>query len=256
MTVSRLPVPDSFGKRPGCSDRCRVLHALVSGESFRRWIEWHDVEAHEAYMRDASESHVVGVGPLMLDRRLHIVDVGGVPVHLSHNECSLLAALIERPDDLRSYQSLMSAVWGSVEYTSHHVLVLAQRLRRRLGTYRWMIRTYVGAGLMLVTEPPEPVRSVPPLARRVHPPDPSRGRRESLGPRARAILTFLERTQGRRGTLARAAVEVYGRNTAKIRANLRASAAGITLPDLAVLSDVGAPPGYGWIWIEDREPEP
>ncbi len=78
---------------------------------------------------------VLRVGELTLDPLTRAVRVGGLPVHLSAKEFSLLQALAEDPTRVRSKNELLRDVWGYVSIgQTRTVDAHACRLRRKLGS--------------------------------------------------------------------------------------------------------------------------
>lgn len=72
-------------------------------------------------------------GDLLVDAVHHRVEVNGVPVELTPTEFRLLATLAASPNEVRSYTSLLTEVWGP-EYADDidFLRVYVWRLRKKL----------------------------------------------------------------------------------------------------------------------------
>jgi DNA-binding response OmpR family regulator len=75
------------------------------------------------------------VGPVMLDRDLRRVEVGGSPVKLTFSEFELLAQLMSRPGNAFNRQELLRAIWGDSAYRDPRAIdVHIRHLREKLET--------------------------------------------------------------------------------------------------------------------------
>jgi DNA-binding winged helix-turn-helix (wHTH) protein len=235
-------------KRPGCSEFCWKKPALVSGEHDKRLIEVHDVDAHEAYARALSVTPVIETGPLVIDRRMCTATVCGQRIHLMAREYGLLLALAESLGSMCSREHLLARAWGSGYEHDYHVLrVTVARLRGKLGSARNLIETNLMHGYVLhavtagADAPTGPLLS-PGLT--VYVPRPG------LGPRQEELLRILQAVPDHRLSVASAAAQVFGFNSADTRHRVRDSASGIKRP-VVVKERLGPLPGGGEIWIEE-----
>ena len=79
---------------------------------------------------------VLGVGPLVLDRRRRELQVRRRPVVLTFSEYQVVEALMSRPGELFSRQELLRAIWGDSAYRDPrgidvHIRHLREKLEER-----------------------------------------------------------------------------------------------------------------------------
>jgi DNA-binding response OmpR family regulator len=79
---------------------------------------------------------VLGVGPLVLDRRRRELQVRRRPVALTFSEYQVVEALMSRPGELFSRQELLRAIWGDSAYRDPrgidvHIRHLREKLEER-----------------------------------------------------------------------------------------------------------------------------
>ena len=79
------------------------------------------------------EEEVLRVGAVELDRLARRCHVEGREVELTRREFDLLAALMQRPDRVRTREELLQLVWGTTFLNEKTVDVHVASLRRKLG---------------------------------------------------------------------------------------------------------------------------
>ncbi len=91
-------------------------------------------------------------GPILLDQRLHRVDVGGRPVELTRREFTLLECLLRHPGQVLSRDQLLDYAWPlGGEVTHNTVEAYVHLLRSKLGPDAGArILTVHGAGYRMV----------------------------------------------------------------------------------------------------------
>jgi two-component system, OmpR family, alkaline phosphatase synthesis response regulator PhoP len=98
-----------------------------------------------------SNTHVLTLGDVTLNRETHDVTIGGRSVDLTAKEFDLLAYFLSNPGAVLSRDVLLDRVWG-VEYPggTRTVDVHVAQLRRKLGCPE-LIRTLRGSGYKAVS---------------------------------------------------------------------------------------------------------
>jgi DNA-binding response OmpR family regulator len=98
---------------------------------------------------------VLGLGPLVIDRRTRRVSVSGTELDLTQKEFDLLALLAEDPEAVCPRMRILEEVWDPHWYGPTKTLdVHIATLRKKLGHPEW-IETVRGVGFRLrVTEDP------------------------------------------------------------------------------------------------------
>ena len=104
-------------------------------------------------------SHVLNVSRLQLARAELTVRIDSGPeIHLTPNECSVLALLMSTPGRTVPSEQLLAKVWGDGSRSTHQMLKqLIYRLRQKLEAdpaAPALIVTTPGAGYRLVADPP------------------------------------------------------------------------------------------------------
>ena len=107
-----------------------------------------------ALRRRAGSGDTLTLGPLVIDRVAHRVEVRGTEIPLTPKEYGLLHHFVTRPGEVVSRTELLAKVWGmDFDPGSNVVDVSIARVRRKLerfdGTPR--IETVRGVGFMLVS---------------------------------------------------------------------------------------------------------
>ena len=105
-----------------------------------------------ARLRDTTDGDpaVLAAGPVRLDLRTRLADVGGRSVELTSREFALAETFLRHPGQVLSREQLLSHVWGyDFDPGSNVVDVYVRYLRRKLGDD--VIQTVRGMGYRLVT---------------------------------------------------------------------------------------------------------
>ena len=96
---------------------------------------------------DYADSERLKVGPLVIDRAAHEVEVEGRPVQLTHQEYALLEFLARHRGRVFSRQQLLERVWGVDYYGgSRTVDIHVRRLRMKLAAGAEPLETVRGVG--------------------------------------------------------------------------------------------------------------
>ena len=97
-----------------------------------------------------AEDATIELPGIRIDGRSHLVEVAGIPVHLTPTEYRLLRRLAERPGALLSHADLLVGAWGPGYRDDHHLLrATIRNLRAKLDTAapgRRFIETEYGLG--------------------------------------------------------------------------------------------------------------
>jgi len=94
-----------------------------------------------------TDSPVIHLGDLRIDKAAHRVTVGGAEVQLTSLEFKLLVTLVSRQNRVQTRSVLLSDVWGiDADITSRTVDTHVKRLREKLGSAGQYIETVRGVG--------------------------------------------------------------------------------------------------------------
>ena len=100
--------------------------------------------------RFGSESAILRVGPVTVDRERRLVTMDGSAVELTVKEYELLLLFVSRPGRVLSRRFILDRVWGHEFYDENNVEVYVRYLRRKLGdSERELIETVRGVGYRL-----------------------------------------------------------------------------------------------------------
>ncbi|MEJ7812035.1 MAG: response regulator transcription factor [Gemmatimonadaceae bacterium] len=99
-----------------------------------------------------SQSDVLTIGPILIDRAAHSVSIGDEPVELTPTEFKLLLTLAERRGRVQARSHLLETVWEAApDIQTRTVDMHVQRLRAKLGEAGDLIETVRGFGYRLRT---------------------------------------------------------------------------------------------------------
>lgn len=173
MSLSQaLPPAERDLRRPGCTDACQMVKAIVPGRFGRSELLLHDPEAHEEYGQSIAGPFggqaYIQTGALVVALIDCSVTVGGRLVNVSPTEWRILRLLAVNLGWVVSSHDLMTIVWGPEYVTDTHLIrVNVARLREKLGGCARLIKTKCGIGYQLFHEPPsESADDVAPVRRR------------------------------------------------------------------------------------------
>lgn len=178
MIASALPEQDF--RRPGCSDQCKVVRAIVAGIFGRSELLIHDPDTHEQYGAlsamqaglTLTTQGTVRTGVLEVNVFTRDVRVHGELLELTPTEAAILVYLAKRLGHFCSHDDIHGAVWPQRDrgYTGevvsddlHLIRVNVSRLRTRLGADAGpLLVTQRGAGYFLeAVEPGAPATPRP-----------------------------------------------------------------------------------------------
>ena len=140
--------------RSGVDDRVEGLEAGADDYLSKPFAFEELLARIRARVRTLEQRHrsVLRWGSLQMDLLARRVSVDGRRVDLSAREFALLEALLRRPSETHTRESLLANVWGlAFDPRSNLVDVYVRYLRRKLGRDR--IQTVKGAGYRLAPEP-------------------------------------------------------------------------------------------------------
>lgn len=155
-TGLRVPVLMLTG-RDAVTDRVEALDAgaddyLVKPFSIEELLARLRALVRRSHPASALLGDQLQVEDLVLDQASHEVSRGGVPVHLSSTEFTLLHCLMREAGRVQSRQSLLEQVWGEHFHGDANVLdVYVRYLRRKLepAGSPTLIQTVRGVGFLL-----------------------------------------------------------------------------------------------------------
>lgn len=158
MAVEMVPQisPEREFRRPGCTDFCRVIAAIVPGVFGRTELLLHDARSHETFgrahalMPGGLTAHDIATGPLLIRPLTADLYVDGEAVHLTNTEWRIMTALALNVGGLVSRERILTEVWGAEYWAEYHVLrVNMARLRAKLGAAEPLLETRPGRGYLL-----------------------------------------------------------------------------------------------------------
>ena len=84
----------------------------------------------------ASPTHALCFGPIRLDVRRHVLEVGGAPVDVTATEFGLLATILEADGEVLSRRQLIDRAYGPEHHVSERTIdTHVKRLRRKLAAF-------------------------------------------------------------------------------------------------------------------------
>ncbi len=102
-----------------------------------------------AETEEASESNIIKLGNLEIDREKYTVINNGVELSLPRKEFSLLLLLISRPEKVFTREEIYTAIWGDTIVVGDRTIdVHIRKLREKIGEE--YIRTVKGVGYKFV----------------------------------------------------------------------------------------------------------
>ena len=157
--VPSIP-PEREFRVPGCTDFCRVVHAVVPGVFGRTELLLHDARSHEAFGRAQAvtpgglTSHDITTGPLLVRPLTADAYVDGEPMKLTAVEWKIMAVLARNVGGLVSREHILRDAWGEAYWAEYHLLrVNIARIRAKLGPARPLLETRMSLGYVLRIAP-------------------------------------------------------------------------------------------------------
>ncbi len=151
----RLPIL-MLTARDGMADRVAGLDAGADDYLVKPFAYEELVARLRALDRRASGHHQIDQrltsGPILLDQRLHRVEVAGRPVELTRREFTLLECLLRHPGQVLSRDQLLDYAWPLGDDVTHNTVeAYVHLLRAKLGPEAGVrIATVHGVGYRMV----------------------------------------------------------------------------------------------------------
>tara|TARA_B100001094_G_C18041591_1_gene725282 strand:- start:47 stop:451 length:405 start_codon:yes stop_codon:yes gene_type:complete len=123
-------------------------NALADNEFNNNELSNHiEVEPHSITEWLKQPNPVTQKGVLTIDRSQFQVEINGEAIHLTLSEFKVLCAMAEQPGKVFTRAMLINEMVGyECHIVEQNINVHIQAIRRKLGSYRWMIETVRGIG--------------------------------------------------------------------------------------------------------------
>jgi two-component system KDP operon response regulator KdpE len=116
--------------------------------------------------RTPNGQSVLTIGPLTFDFGARAVSVNGRRVALTRKEYRLLQVLAQHAGNVLTHQHLLKEVWDSSHVNdTHYLRIMVRNLRKKIEanpTHPRIIRTELGVGYRLSTEPDQEIEALEP----------------------------------------------------------------------------------------------